>query len=249
MAYLDSGDEAALAFAQVSTMIEFLLSRGGADALPKLMDKVRGGQDSFEATAELAGYSTFEEFRQAWMEWLRTLPLIEEQLAALPVVLQGQGDEFASDPLLSEKPELARYARVGDLLREAGRPRAALVEYAKAEDPEGPPSPLLIVRRALCHEALGEKEQALRQVEEGAGLYPEFSTIQVVRGRLLDGAGRREEALEAWRAAHEVNPYDPEVQRALVSGYQAIGKVEQAQRHLRYSRILATGGAIAPSAQ
>ena len=70
-------------------------------------------------------------------------------------------------------------------------------------------------------------------------MYPEFVLLQTTRGRLLDAAGRRAEAVQAWKAAHDINPYDPAVQDALVAGYDAIGDAERARRHLRYSRILA----------
>ena len=118
-----------------------------------------------------------------------------------------------------------------------------LVEYEKAADPAGPPSPLLLARKATCYEALGGRARALALVDEGVALYPEFTLLQVTRGRLLDAAGRTEEAVVAWSAAHDLNPYDPAVQAALVRGYEAIGDAAAAARHAGYARILATGGA------
>ena len=43
MAYLDSGDEAALAFAQVATMMQYLSERAGMDVFPELMDLLSMG--------------------------------------------------------------------------------------------------------------------------------------------------------------------------------------------------------------
>ena len=243
MAYLDSGEEAALAFAQVSTMVRFLVETKGIAVLPGVLDAVKGGTDAQVAVARAAGKANFDEFRAAWVAWLGTLPLIQQQLAALPVVVDGGGDEFASDPLLAGRPDLARYTRLGDLLREAERPRAALEEYAKAEDPSGPPSPLLLARKALCYDALGDRKKALSLADEGVGLYPEFTLLQVTRARLLDKEGRTADAVGAWKAAHDLNPYDPEVQAALVRGYGALGDAAAAARHAGYARILATGGA------
>lgn len=244
MAYLDSGEEAALAFAQVSTMVRFLVERGGLGVLPRLLDRVRDGEEPQDVVADLAGEPDFAAFEADWRAWLGTLPLVAEELAQVPVVLEGEGDDLASDPLLAGRPDLARFVRLGDLLREAKRPRAALVEYAKAEPGDDAPSPLLLAREAACHEDLGELDEALRLVDQGLGLYAEFTPLQVARGRLLDAAGRTREAVEAWKAAHDLNPYDPEVQRALVADYQALGEEALARRHLRYARILATGGAI-----
>lgn len=242
MAYLDSGEEAALAFAQVATLVQFLLERAGQERLPDLMDRVRSGEDAMATVADLAGYEDFHEFRAAWKVWLKTLPLVEQRLASLPVVLDGEGDDYATDPLLSGRPDLARITRVGDLLRERGRCDAALVEYAKAADPAEPPSPLLLAREASCYEALGDPHKALTRVDLGVSLYPGFTLLQTTRGRLLEATGQPREAVSAWQAAHDLNPYDPTVQDALVRGYEAMGDAERARRHLRYARILATGG-------
>jgi len=244
MAYLDSGEEAALAFAQVSTMVQFLVDRQGIGVLPGVLDAIRDGQSAEQAVAEAAGVSDFDSFRQQWRAWVATLPLVQEQLAALPVVLDQPGDEFSEDPLLAGRPELARYARIGDLLREAGKHEAALIEYTKASDDTGPESPLLLARKAVCHEALGQKSKALAVARQAVELYPEFTLAQTTLARLLDGEGRTRQAVASWEAAHDLNPFDPSVQRALVDDYTALGNRALADRHRRYARILATGGAL-----
>ena len=67
MAYLDSSEEASLAYAQVSSMIHFLDKKAGRDAFPKLMDRVAQGEDPMISVAKLAGYQSFEAFRKGWI--------------------------------------------------------------------------------------------------------------------------------------------------------------------------------------
>jgi hypothetical protein len=244
MAYLDSGEEAALAFAQVATMVHFLLERGTDAVLVDLMDRIRSGEATEDVVADLAGYADFDTFKVGWKAFIAQLPLIEQQLATLPVVLDSSGDDFASDPLLSMRQDLARYARLGDLLREASRPAAALIEYGKAADPDAPPSPMLLARKAVCLEMMGEVSAALAVAEEGVALYPEFPLLQVTTAQLRDVSGQRTEAITAWKAAHDLNPFNPIVQRALMEGYEAIGEIDLAARHSRYERILSTGGGL-----
>ncbi len=242
MAYLDSGDQAALAFAQVSTMVAYLIEKGGDPALKGVMDRIRDGETSELAVAEAAGHTDFADFRSGWLAWLREQPLIQAQIATLPVVLDGNGGDFAEDPLLSARADLARFARLGDLLREAKRPMAALVEYRKAMDPEAPPSPLLMAREASCLLDLEQPTEALKAVAKGVVLYPEFTLLQIVHGRILDALGRPKAAVTAWQAAHDLNPFDPEVQAALVAGWTALGNPDRAERHRKYGRILQSGG-------
>lgn len=242
MAYLDSGDEAALAFAQVATMMQYLSERSGMDVFPELMDLLSMGVPAEQAVASLANHTDFEDFREGWLRWLKTLPLIAEELGALPLVLDGAGDEFATDPLLAYRPDLARYTRLGDLLLQAGRPKAALVEYGKAVDPDSPASPLLFSRRAQCHAELDEPRKALDETREGVRLYPEFAPLHVLHGQLLQQVDRDRDALHAMKRAHDLNPYDPVVQQALAGLYEQFGDESAAKRHQRYLHILATGG-------
>ncbi len=137
MAYLDSGEEAALAFSQVSTMVAYLEEQGGRAVFATVLDRIRDGEEPGLVVAEGAGHTDFEDFRVGWLVWLRGQTLIAEKIATLPVVLDGEGTQFDADPLLAARADLARFARLGDLLRDRGRFVAALVEYRKASDGEG----------------------------------------------------------------------------------------------------------------
>ncbi len=242
MAYLDSGEEAALAFAQVSTMVAFMLESAGDSSLVDLMNRIRAGEDAQATVADIAGFADFTAFKAAWRSWLSVQPLIQTRLASLPVVLDGEGGDFDGDPLLAGRPDLARFARLGDLLRDRGYFEAALVEYEKAADPEEPPSPLLLARRAACLDGLGRVREALAVVDEGTRLYPEFTTLQKDRGLLLLKDGKSRAAIAAFEAAHDLNPYDPDVERHLAELHAEVGNGAKAARHQRVLRILATGG-------
>ncbi|MAY82138.1 MAG: hypothetical protein CL930_15330 [Deltaproteobacteria bacterium] len=243
MAYLDSGEEAALAFAQVATLVQHVLESGGEETLPIIIRRIRDGEEPELVVAEAAGYTDFDALMVGWRSWVAQLPLVSEKVAALPVVLDGDADEFASDPLLAVDGSKLRSARLGDLLRERDRPLAALVEYRKAADGDGPTSPMLMAREADCLSKLKRMDEALALVNEGVDLYPEFTLLQVTRGRLLDAIGVHGSAVEAWKAAHDLNPFDVEVQQALVDDFGLLGKGADAARHKEYLHILKTGGA------
>ena len=80
-------------------------------------------------------------------------------------------------------------------------------------------------------------------------MYPEFTLIQVVHARALSALGRDSEAVQAWQNAHDLNPFDPEVQAALVAGWMSLGDAQRAQKHRRYERILKSGGSSSPGVQ
>ena len=243
MAYLDSGDEAALAFAQVATLVEHVLLQGSLDALPGIMDRIRDGEAPQLVMAQAGGYADFDALLAGWKNWLGTKSLIAEEVATLPVILDADADDYEEDPLIAADMSRIRAARLGDLLLEHKRPLAALIEFRKAAGDEGPPSPLMMAREAACLMALERVDEALALSQKGVDLYPEFTLLWVTRGRLLDTLGRQRSATSAWLNAHDLNPFDVETQTALVGGLNALGRNEDAQRHAKYLRILTTGGA------
>ena len=243
MAYLDSSEEAALAYAQVSSMVHFLKEKKGLEIFPTLLSRVQQGEDPMFIMADLAGYSSFDSFRDAWKQFLRTLPLIQEQIESAPPALDGEGGDFASDPVLAEREDLKKYMRVGELLLGIGRPKAALVEFEKVVDEEGPPSPTLLYRKAQCMLLMQEQAKAIQLANEGSKLYPEYVELQMLLGEIQEKRGFLKQSIEHWKVAHDINPFDIRVQEALVSLYEKSGDAERLARHKKYLNILQTGGA------
>ena len=73
-------------------------------------------------------------------------------------------------------------------------------------------------------------------------LYPEFALTHKLLGDLLARDGANTRAIAAYKKAHDLNPYDSEIQSALVGLYEAAGKQKLADRHARYGLILAAAG-------
>jgi len=243
MAFLDSAEEAALAFAQVSTMMVHLRDTAGVNAVSQVLDRVRAGTDSLKATAEVGTGGDVDKFMAGWKAMLANLHLVSRKLAAMPTVLGPSEDDFGIDPVLAKRRDLAGHARLGDLLREADRPEAAIVEYRKAA-PEGePPSPTLSARLADALVALRRTDEALATLRASVDDYPEYASTRKRLGEILLSQGKTREALAQFRASADINPFDPEVQSALADLYASTGEAALAARHARYRGILALGGA------
>lgn len=249
MAYLDSGDEAALAFAQVATMVAFLQKKAGDSVFPQLMDRLATGEKSEDAVASLAGYGSFYEFKSDWRKYIRTLPLVKEQLASAPIALDGEGGEFADDPLLSNRVDLAKFVRLGDLLFEKEYYAAALLEYGKASAAEDMPSPNILAREATCLLEMGRKEEARQKLKRAQKLYPEHAVVLSTSAKYYQKEGQIQKAIAAWETVHLINPYDREMQEALVQLYRKNGQSKQMEEHQIYLNILKTGGAILPKGE
>ena len=245
MAYLDSSEEAALAYAQVSSMVHFLQTRRGLEIFPTMLSRIQQDEDPMYVMADLAGYSSFDEFQEKWKNFLQNLPLLQEQIKALPTALDGEGGDFASDPVLSDRKDLQKFMRLGELLLEANRPKAALVEFRKVTEKSesGVPSPALMYREAQCYKQLDQQAKAIQIAGRGVKLYPSYVELQMLIGELHAIRGYTDKAIEHWKNAHDINPFDIRIQKALVSLYEKNNDMERKLRHEGYLQILATGGA------
>ncbi|MFZ5476600.1 MAG: peptidase MA family metallohydrolase [Myxococcota bacterium] len=241
MAYLESSEQAAQAFAQVQTQVLFLRQEAGPASIPKVLHEVRDGADAMDAVARQTGRD-WDGFYDAWKGSLAQSALIAKQLAAMPVALGAAGDEYALDPVLADRRDLAGHARLGDLLREAKRLDAALVEYRKAVPEDEPAPPTLAARMGSALAELGRTDEAIALLEASVADYPEFALTRKTLGELHLARGSRADALAHYRASCDVNPFDPAVQAALADLYAAQGQPDLAARHARYRRILDLGG-------
>ncbi len=241
-AFLPSAERGAVAYAQVQILVATAAEHGGAGSIGRALQAIENGAEADDALARAAGYDRFEELMDEAIQAMRSLDLVERKLAALPVALDGEGGDFAEDPLLAEHVELADHARLGDLLRQAERPRAALVEYGKAMPPDEPPSPLLTNRSADCHLMLGERSTALDLLRQSTRDYPSFAMTWKGLGQLEQADGEPQAALDAFLASADVYPFDSEVQASLAALYTELGDLASASRHAGFERILLYGG-------
>ncbi|MCB9671366.1 MAG: redoxin domain-containing protein [Alphaproteobacteria bacterium] len=243
LAKLPTAERAALAYAQVSALMAFCFERGGDGVLLKALPLLKSGMDAREALAKGAGFQGFQQLEAAYLAWLRTLDLKGEIIEELPTVFAEDGvEDDAVDPVLSRREDLHRFVRLGTLLREHGRPKAALVEYEKARDPEEPSSPYLANMIAQTHIELKDLASAEAEIASSLEDYPDFALSHVTHGALLRARGRPAEAFAAYHNAADLNPYDPNVQGILADLAAALGDTGEAERRREIVQILRRGG-------
>jgi len=229
MAYLPSAESAALAYAQVATMMEYLQVSTDRDALSRVIALVAEDEDSRDAVAEVSG-RRFKKFEEDWKEWLGDQDLVGERIATMPTVLDaGEAADF--DPVLSRRKDLANRARLGDLMAEREKYDAALVYYDEAMPQDEPPSPYLALSKARVYVELGRPDDAVELLLESRRYYPDVADNNKLLAELIRARGDDAEALELYAHAAEINPFDLAVQQALVELYRDSGERTLAARH------------------
>jgi tetratricopeptide (TPR) repeat protein len=235
MALLPSQEDAALAFAEVFTAVEYLHRRGGNAMLVRLIEALRGGAKDEAAVARAVG-APFSRFYGDWMAYLarreypkETLPLSAEALrfkddaAGEKAKAQKQPkkeDEIRfGDFLEIEDPEGRKLAHLGELLRQRSRFGAAADEFSRAYARVGNRSPMLSNRYAQSLMKLGELARAEQVLQASLKPFPGIAKTYQNLGEIFVQTNRPAEAEKAFLEVVGIDPFDPLPHSALLKIY------------------------------
>ena len=224
IAMLPSRERAALAYAEVETMIGLLVRRRGPEGLAKLLDAVRDGADAKQAFSAAWG-DDFEAFLASWKEdtYRATSKAREGELEGPTFAREGEAgaaETPAVDPSLFGDVfshlgggKARQHARLGVLLTLREHPEAAILEYerARAADPKYRNDPALAKRLGKLYLDAGDAEKAAPLLRIAGADDPEDPNVAAAEGRALLRSGDREGARAALQRALRVNPYIPSV--------------------------------------
>jgi len=221
VAMLPSQSRAALAYAEVQTMLELLVRSRGQQGLGGMLDRVARGVDSKQALADAWG-GTFEQFQTKWRQQAARS---SAQIVSRAGARDFRGVEF-QDP---DKPakdtgledvfshlggtKARQHARLGVLLTVRGHHQAAVMEYERARraDKQFRDDPRLARRLGELYLLLGKPEQAAVLLALAADAEPEQPNIAAAQGRALLLIGSFEAAERALMRAIRVNPFIPDI--------------------------------------
>lgn len=205
IAKLDTAEDATLAFAQVATMMDFLVRQKGARSLEALAKGIGGGLSDRQALEKVWG-NDFADFERKWRRWVEELPLVEDPVEVVPIELKdGRTDDEGGFDAVSD-PAAKDFLRLGDMLRNRGRVQAAAEEYVKAFG-LAPSSPLVAARYALGRNATGGYADAVKALEPVLDRYEDMAVLWSRKGDALFGLGRYAEAKAAYGELMEINPF------------------------------------------
>ncbi|MEE9253129.1 MAG: tetratricopeptide repeat protein [Thermodesulfobacteriota bacterium] len=240
---LDSADEAQLAFAQVGTMVEFLLDRWGEGVIPMLLQEVKERGDINSALQTITDLE-FGSFYEEWEKDLRSKSLKEKisdtKVIELKFVEEGGGEDKGSELDLGEVTDLRarEYTRIGDLLRSRGRVRAAAYEYEKALR-HNPLSPVVVNRLASVRNSMGKYVEAREVLIPLVDYFPGYPNTFINLGKSYMESGDYKRALRAYENVISIDPFDPELHSSLLHLYDKLGLKEESKSEREILAVLA----------
>ena len=222
IAMLPTQEDAALAFAEVFTTIEYLVKERRV-SLASLLTKLRDGKSDTEAV-ELAAGEPFDRLTHDWKAYLQARPMPKEMLPLSPQKLKFKDDPDRpqaaeeTDPELRDIPDATarRFAHLGSLLLARSRASAALIELGKAEGRAGARSPTLSNLYAQALLRAGRTDEAERVLKASLLPFPDIAQTHLQLGQAELKSEQWELARQELLAANAIDPFDPQIHSGLL---------------------------------
>jgi tetratricopeptide (TPR) repeat protein len=242
MAKLPSQEAAALAFAEVFTMIGYVHEQVGYEGIRQAVALQRDGRSARRAVAEVLGkpWATVE---RDWKVYLRRLDLTPPRALVAggrPTARRirfDKGGEHEENVGVEEvaNAKAQKHARLGGMLRARGMLEAAALEYEKAlaAAPGGQDAlanPFIAGKLSRTYLEIGRAQDAIRLAGPLAQIDENDAGPAVTLGLAYLATQRPDEALASFEAALRVSPFDPTVRCNLGDLYATTGRAELARR-------------------
>ena len=213
VAMLPSAERAALAYAEVETMLGLLHERKGNDGVARLLDRVAAGDDAEAALAHAWG-DTFDSFMSEWKRVTKTRTAKGEdgELSTLEFKDGKTPPEQFGDVFSELGGGKARqHARLGALLQARGHEVAAAAQYEKARgaDKRARKDPTLSKRLGKLYVKLELFAEAVPLLDIAAAIDPENANLAAAQGRARLRSGDHDGARAALGRAVRNNPFIP----------------------------------------
>lgn len=253
IALLPTARDAALAFAEVFSAMEYLHGRD-ATSLERILTHLGAGLSDRDAVAKVYG-KPFAVFEASWKSYLKSRPYPAE--SASPELLKKHFADEQPDPKAAQEkkngyrdltelsefreirdPRARRAAHLGELLRARGKFAAAAAKYEEAVARAGAQFPNLSNKFALALLELQQNARAETVLEATRAFFPNdvFTNLNLARTKMQMGKVR--EAEPYLRTAVSINPFDPEVQGRLAAVAKETGDAKLLERSSRALALL-----------
>lgn len=253
MAKLPSQEDAALAYAQVYTLIRYFVRYHGQSSIARVLHEIHQGQEIPKAFS-IVVKMPFDQYLETWKYHLRQLQLKEfNDLAPDKKIIKGLRPTDEEKKKAEEKEKSfwhqpnspqelgARFLQLGELLRMRKRNQAAILEYLKAEKYWKNLKPQLQNKIAKTYFSLKQHSKAIPHLQESLKLHPNYVTTYVNLGMAHFFATQFKEAIRNLEEAAHINPFDPSIHQYLSIIYRKTGDEVRSHQAAKTLQLLRQG--------
>lgn len=245
MAKLKSGEDVQLAFAEVNSMVEYMVKLKGFQSIKNLLAQMNAGKEDYQAIESVFDVPLIK-FQEEWRNYaiasdLREIPGMH--ITGMDVKLKSN-EELSDEAIESEElkgeghsKEEREFITLGNLLRDRGRTTAASFEYEKGYK-ESPFSIVSLTKLGYSYMLENRLDEALKILYEAMELYPDYVTTYYRLGLTYLAKEDYDKSLKYFNESLEINPFIPAVRENMIHIYNMRGDEESAKKHQKILDVL-----------
>jgi tetratricopeptide (TPR) repeat protein len=214
MAKLPSQEAAALAYAEVYTLVGWMQGKIGYRGIREALIAQRDGKSARRAVAEALGMA-WPAVEKEWRTHLRAGDT--KARAGKPIKFARGGVDSENVGLEQVNTRARKHARLGGMLRARGQNEAAAIEYEKALT--GGPEPFVAGKLARTLVELGRFDRAIELATPLVAADDHDAVAAVTLGMARSARHQWREAITAYEQALGVSPFDPTTRCGLAEAY------------------------------
>jgi tetratricopeptide (TPR) repeat protein len=230
MAKLPSQEAAALAYAEVYTLVGWMQGKVGYKGLQGALLAQRDGKSARRAVAEALALP-WPSVEKEWHAHLKVDPKRSTAVRTSPIKFGKGGQDSENVGLDAVNAKAKKHARLGGMLRARGMLEAAAVEYEKALAANGGPEPFVAGKLARTLVELGRFDRAIELATPLAANDDHDAVAAVTLGIAHSARHEWPEAITAYEQALRVSPFDPTTRCGLAEAYGQTKDPRAAREH------------------
>ena len=228
LAKLKTAEDVQLAYAEVSTMMEYLASQKGIKIFSQLLDDLSRGKTFDESFLARVG-TGLASFQNKWETWAK-----KKELKYIPGITALKKEFKSKNELEPEKDFKGMHTKrardltfLGDILKSRNHYMAAILEYQKAKKESKTHSPILSNKLARTYIQTRKYDEAELILKETLEYYPDFHTTLSNLGELYFIRERYDVAQKYLEKAVRINPFNPFIHSRLIDLYDRMKMSEK----------------------
>jgi tetratricopeptide (TPR) repeat protein len=239
LAKLKTAEEVQLAYAEVATMVDYMIELKGEGILANIAEDFAKEQSIDTILKNRLGMN-LEEFQKSWKSYVKgknysTIP----GLKAFKFRFKNDRSKSSSDEKEADTykevvdMQAQNLTRLGDILKSRNYLEAATVEYEKAIKESKSISPILNNKLATTYLLRKIFDKAESLLIKNVNSYPYFATTEVNLGELYYLKGSFDNSLKHYQRAVHLNPFNPYVHARLIDIMDKLDKDEEKDLQVR----------------
>jgi len=223
LVYLDSQQQVELAFAELSTFIEYLINTFGGDKFIEFVKKYKNYDKEERLYKEIFGI----EFKNIVSGWYENIDKKEELVKKYPGAVADFKLTFAEDEKSLVGLDMWQYIELGDKFFSNKNYNVALYQYKKAQKQQTY-NPVVMTRIAKCYILQNKYDDAEKVLQECIFVNPNYVTAYELLVKLYYEKGEYEKAMKYYEDVLQINPFNWEVHKIVAEMLADLGKTKDA---------------------